>query len=475
MGRRAISKNFTFSLNFLNSRVFYQTMGSAMRKYFFASSRAQFLLAAAVLAFCTRLVMVLAVGETHSPPAFLCEQGEIARNIYRGHGYSFHAHYIYTSLMPERQAIMQEPPQFLTANQPPLFTYVFYGIFSIFGDTPAALMAEMLLNCCLAALMPLLLYRIAIAFAGDAEARLSVLCFILYLPGAHSAAKHLGAVLTFAVALFAVYALVRTVQQKTLLSALLFGISLGVWALIRSEAMLLGVVLIFLVALLHVRQESMRNVLVQSGIALVAMMLVLAPWTYRNYHLFGRVMPTVSRAWHEIWKGNNPLFQGSLYRGSGKEIEQVFAGDTLINRRICMRLDSIPYNQAFEPRQDDIFKEEAIAYVKAHPVKTLAMTMLKAVELWTFDFFYEKTRHPAYILMTLPFTLLAALGLIVAYKHRGTTSTAPLFWCFACIYAYYTAIFGVTFLMVRYQVYFVSLLLPFTGLGVWRLLPHRFK
>lgn len=446
-----------------------------MRKYFFASSRTQFLLAAVILTFCTRLVMVLAFGETHSPPAFLCEQGEIARNIYRGHGYSFHAQYIYTSLMPERRAIMQEPPQFLTANQPPLFTYVFYGIFSIFGDTPAALMAEMLLNCCLAALMPLLLYRIVMAFAGDAEARLSVLCFIVYLPGAHSAAKHLGAVLTFAVALFAVYALVRTMQQRTPLSALIFGISLGIWALIRSEAMLLGVVLIFLVALLHFRQESMRSVLMQSGIALVAMVLILAPWTYRNYQLFGRVMPTVSRAWHEIWKGNNPLFQGSLYRGSGKEIEQVFAGDTLINRRICMRLDSIPYNQAFEPRQDDVFKEEAIAYVKAHPGKTLAMTILKAVELWTFDFFYEKTRHPAYILLTLPFTLCAAIGLIVAYRRRSSTNTIHFFWCFACIYAYYTAIFGVTFLMVRYQVYFVSLLLPFVGLGVWRLLPHRFK
>ncbi len=337
-------------------------------------------------------------------------------------------------------------------------------------------MAEMLLNCFLAALMPLLIYRIATAFADDKEARLSVLCFMIYLPGAQSAAKHLGAVLTFAVALLAVYALVRTVQTRTLLSAILFGASLGVWALIRSEAMLLGIVLILTIFILYFRKEPIRDLLVRGSVTLAAMVIVLAPWTYRNYQLFGRVMPTVSRAWHEIWKGNNPLFQGSLYRGSGKEIEQVFAGDTLINRRICMRLDSIPYDQSFEPRQDDIFKEEAIRYAKTHPIQTLTMTMLKAVELWTFDFFYEKTRHPAYILSTLPFTLCAVLGLIIVYKRRSNSKiSAYLFWCFACVYAYYTAIFGVTFLMVRYQVYFVSLLMPFVGVGVWRLLPNRFK
>lgn len=435
--------------------------------------RKQFLGGILIIALLIRLGMVITFGETKSPPLY--EQGEIARNMYHGHGFSFHAWYMYTSLLPERREIMRQPPQFETANQPPLYTFLFYYFFCLFGDTSAVLLTIMLFNCLIGAITPLIVYWIAQEFSSEEEARLSALFCMFFLPGAQTVAKFLGTTFFILIGLCAIYALIRAVREMTLKTTFLLGVSLGLWSLIRSEAMLLGLFLILAVAFSHLRQQGFRFIVLYSGITLLIMALFLTPWTYRNYYLFERLIPTVSRPWHEIWKGNNALFEGSLYGASGEEKNQLFAGDTLVNRRICIRLDSIPYNQAFEPTMDDVFKEEAMSYIQSHPVRTLQMTALKAAELWTFDFFYEKTRHFTYILSILPFTICAAIGLITLYQRRHIVGIYPIWLCLLLIYGYYTAIFGITFYMVRYQVYFVSLLLPLSGIGAWQLIQSRKK
>jgi hypothetical protein len=186
----------------------------------------------------------------------------------------------------------------------------------------------------------------------------------------------------------------------------------------------------------------------------------------------------VSRPWHEIWRGNNQLFVGSYYRIRNVEQESVlYASDTLHNRALMARLDSLPYNQDFEVRADSIFKEEAIAYIVQNPVQTAAMTALKASQIWTIDGFYSKTRQLGYILCVLPWSLCAVLGFGTLWRSSVRTRDfrviAPLI-CLSAIAAYYTAVFGLTFFVVRYQIYFISLLTPVAGIGAW-LFVNRFN
>ncbi len=473
-----------------------QAIRHATLRVILQSSQKRFLLIVLGGALLLRLLMVAAVGIPQNEELY--EQGGIAENIYKGHGFSFHAWYIYTSLQEERRAVMREAPTFLSANQPPMYPAIIAGTYFLFGQTPHARLFLVLLDCCLGMLSVWLVYQITLEarlyemFEGiasehilphdEAIARLAAVMGACFLPAAHAATKILALVPSVFVALLAMWAVVRAARVWSLASSACLGVAFGFLMMTRSEAMLLFAVLVVVLLAGHISEHGFVNgassaaILhsVRNGaIAILVCAVVIAPWTWRNYTLFHRFMPTISRAWHEIWRGNNALFEGSIYRIRGVEGEQFLSAcDTLRNRHILQRLDSLPYNQAFEPKMDDIFKEESLAYMKANPVRTTAMTLLKAGEIWMFDMFYSKTRHPAYLLTVLPWTICAMTGLVALWRRRIRAGAwrahqSLLLWCCSCIYAYYTAIFGITFYMVRYQIYFVSLLMPFVGLGAW--------
>ncbi len=438
------------------------------------SSKRQFCLAAVVLAFAIRLAALAVTGLPKNDELY--EHGGIAHNLYSGHGFSYHALYIYTSLLSERRQVMAIAPTFLSANQPPLNPYLLYFTYCLFGETKTALLVLSLFNCVVGAGTVLIVYAISKNISHEAAARLSAISCALFLPGAQTVVKLFGTTIFIAIGLWSILALINALTMMNRKTSLLLGLSFGAWSWARSEAILLSGILLCIVGIVwYKRKYPLRAIALNITFTIGILIAVLSPWTYRNYLLFGRFMPTVSRPWHEVWRGNNILFEGSLYRVHGQPGD-LTAGDTLLNRRLMMRLDSLPYDQKFEVRADDVFKDEALSYMKANPAHTVVMTALKAVEIWTFDMFYPKTRHPIYLLSLLPWTFFAIVGIALRWRAGILRRDQyAIIVCLSLIYAYYTGIFGVTFYMVRYQVYFISLLLPFVGIGVWRLLPNRFK
>src|SRR5436305_7313095 len=83
------------------------------------------------------------------------------------------------------------------------------------------------------------------------------------------------------------------------------GMCMGLLMLFRGETpalMLLYTVILFLRVGLKGATQAMVFALVASA--------CLAPWTIRNYSVFGRFVPVCSSGGLSLWVGNNPLATG---------------------------------------------------------------------------------------------------------------------------------------------------------------------
>lgn len=136
---------------------------------------------------------------------------------------------------------------------------------------------------------------------------------------------------------------------------------LGVYA-ICGAALLAG-------ALLKKQWKPAANLI----LAAVAVVVCLMPWTIRNYEVQGRFILVKSGMAKEFWMGNNPNATGTTYAAGGaQEITMAFPPKAYA---LTGKVPEIVLMDALEA--------EAWAYIKAHPGKTVEITLRKILWFWT--------------------------------------------------------------------------------------------
>lgn len=135
------------------------------------------------------------------------------------------------------------------------------------------------------------------------------------------------------------------------------GLIFGVASLTKSQA-------VFLPAVLALPRPGrwLRTVLV-SG---VAMLLVILPWTARNYAVLGAVVPLSTNGGFTLLTGNNPTA----------------AGGYTPNDALVSDLSKDPRDQV---AMDQIAKQRALAWIKEHPTTFLRLIPAKLAGLWWGD------------------------------------------------------------------------------------------
>jgi 4-amino-4-deoxy-L-arabinose transferase-like glycosyltransferase len=95
--------------------------------------------------------------------------------------------------------------------------------------------------------------------------------------------------------------------------ALLAGVLLGAATLVRPFAVLLpGVYAVALLLWVGWGRTNFRNQLTLAVVASIAMLCVLAPWTWRNYQLYGEFVLVSTNGGVTLWMGNSPGSDGDF-------------------------------------------------------------------------------------------------------------------------------------------------------------------
>ena len=99
--------------------------------------------------------------------------------------------------------------------------------------------------------------------------------------------------------------------------------------------------------------------------------LTLTPWLVRNERRVGHRIGIVSTFGLNLWLGNNPNASGSAYTTEGKGVLDLMPTD---QRTHLLTLT--------EWEQNELFKKEAIRFMKTHPRETVALFFRKWFAFW---------------------------------------------------------------------------------------------
>lgn len=410
-----------------------------------------------MIAFFIRFMIIIFAGNADHPQMY--EHGEIAHNLYTGHGFAMH--WPYTSADPGRIAIMKQPPQFEGAFLPPLNPYIIYAAYLIFGENSTAIIFLMFFYALFSSLIPIAVFKTGMLLANEKTARMSSLISALFLPAAFAVTTFSGSPLYQLLGIVILYFAVLATRNSSLKVFVILGITCGLMTFLRSEFFILGFILIIVSAFFARKNAPLRKIFQRGIVAILLCAGIIAPWTYRNYTIFHTFIPVLSHPWYEIWRGNNIYATGTTLNEEGKS---VWVGSEKYPDLIH-RMDAIPYDQFFEGKVDGIFRNEVIKFIEENPGQFLFLGAKKIAYLFTIDFNNPASKNPFYFVPMIIVSSLTTIGLYKLFRFSTTENFAAAA-IYSVFFLFYLALTVMTVMLTRYQIYIFTAGISLTGLGM---------
>ncbi|HUV03472.1 MAG TPA: glycosyltransferase family 39 protein [Armatimonadota bacterium] len=243
----------------------------------------------------------------------------------------------------------------------PLYPAVLAGIYFVFGHSHGAVyVIQALANAASLALLMLISYRVfRTRIVGLAASGL----YIIYRPFYVSSVL----LLTESTAMLLVAAMVLSVlaalERRTLGRFLLAGVLAGLLSLSKAVAILYPLALVLVI--LASRSKGERSL----GLVLAMLagtMIVILPWTIRNYNVTRQFVPIATGGGFNFWVGNwEGYYQKTewVWRQYPPQLAKKLAGKS-------------------EAEQDAVFVHEALRNLKSKPLKGLELAARKFTSLW---------------------------------------------------------------------------------------------
>jgi len=302
------------------------------------------------------------------------EPARIAWALVTGHGFS--SPWPNTPLLP-------------TAQQPPGYPLLVAGIFKIFGAyTISALWAGLLLNAVFAALTAVVILQLGRRNFGTLVGVLASWVWACWLYEAAVSIRLWENALS-ALLLSVSLLLLPTVAESSQFSRwLLFGLLGGAAALVNTSLLILFPFFWTWLWFTSRTQTLVRSRLVLCSLA-VCILLIL-PWTIRNYEVFHRLIPLRDNFGLEFWLGN--------HEGAPNGLQKDFP-----------LLDPSEYNRLGEIKFMEAKEQIGFQFAHQHPGYFLKLCLMRIHLFWT-----EPPASPWWLI-----SALAWIGGILALRSKG--------------------------------------------------------
>jgi len=306
-----------------------------------------------------------------------------------------------------------------TAWLMPGYPYLLSLIFKVFGtySVSSAIMA-LLLDCVASVLTIIPIFSMTNRLFGRKAAFVAVILFAFYPPSLlHATGRIWDTTLFTMIFLFFLNFLMVIEKKWAIKTAILAGLFFGIIALFKVIILVFYPFVIFQIILQKRMRLEVR--LQQIGLLTLMILLILSPWVWRNYLVFGRPLLR-SNFGLELKLGNNS--GGEAYmriHGRGK-IE--------MHHPIIQKDELEKYQKMGELAYTASCRKEAVAFISTHPNDFMRLTIQRILYFWIRDLdlskgieghFGIRSKKLAFTtfiyILPLPFMLM---GIVIALRGK---------------------------------------------------------
>lgn len=363
----------------------------------------------------------------------LFEYGKIAWNIVQGYGFSFDFNGRYP-LKP-------------TAYSPAGYCYFLVPWFAVFGLN---LTGPRIMNAALLAAVCWFIYKIGERLVNRRVGLIAAGVWAIY-----PEMIFLGLRVAIENGMFLPMTWLLWRAQKTSIectgrSALGTGALLGLSAWINPSLQLLGVIIPAHWWLNGILKGGRGVKLL--GLFILGAILVISPWTIRNYIKLGAFVPLRSAFAYNIWRGNHPGATGTVRELDFKSVEQHLSPDYAAYVEAHMSPDEI--------QRDRFCAAEVKRFILQHPSEYLRLTTTRFLYYWWKDPTHLLTSNFFYLAPWMGILIFGALGV---WRVRKDWRKWSLWWLQILGF---TVLFSLTIVVPRYRMPIYPALFLLAGVGV---------
>jgi len=369
-------------------------------------------------------------------------------------------------------------------GRPPLYPYLLalvYGVSDSYWAPRVVQMAVGILNA-------LLLYLLARRLFGRAPALMAAAMAATYWGFIFFEGELESPVFEICVLLLLAHTAVAWMRAPAFWKAALLGILLGVFTLMRSNALACVPVLAVWVFVVLWRGGQARRGVMMGAVAAAGAAMAIAPATIRNLAVSGEFVPITYNGGVNLHIGNNPATDCVLpvvpeMRALTGSLTWTCFHYPMMMQGIAAQLgkETISFGEA-----NEYFRRKAWGYIGEHPGQTLGRVLKRAVLFWhPLEITSNKVAHYAKAhsgtLHLLPgFAVSFGLGLVGLARYiqdvvrarrapDGSAGGAAVCVLLGGLAAVYYVTFLPFLVSGRFRVPLIPLLILFGAYGVWRI------
>ncbi len=348
----------------------------------------------------------------------LYEYGDIAWNIVQGHGFSWD----FDGRFPLQP----------TAYSPALYCYTLVPWFALFGLN---LIAPRIMHAVLLALVCWFLYKTGERLADRKVGLVAAAIWAVYPETVFMSVRIIIENAMFLPMVALLYFAQKLPETRIKRRVLGCGILLGIACWVNPSLQLLGIVIPIhwrLTGQLRGREGIKRFMLFVFGA-----IIVIAPWTIRNYVRLGAFVPLRSAFAYNIWRGNHIGASGTVRTFEGIDTDEAVTPEYKEYYEQFMVPDEIA--------RDRFFAAEVKQFILERPEEYIQLVFTRLYYFWWRDLTHPLTKHPLYIIPWIFIVILAVIGIINVWRDWKLWS---LWWLQIISF---TALFSLTIYVPRYR------------------------
>ena len=411
-------------------------------------------LAVFVLALALRFVAIGIIGPDSNGPSYWSESGVIAQNLLQGQGYTYDFYGLRTA----------RP---LQSFMPPLFIWLLYACLRLSTQPALALtVVQAILSSFTAVAIFLLAVQLSSRWAVALLSGLAAACYpvmVLMVTMPISLTLHL-VLLAWALVLTMLLA-----RKPAGVLALATGTLWGLLVLGRPATLaFLPLVMLWL----WWNHCSWHDLLKLSALLLVAVIVVLLPWTVRNYRIHDRLVLVSTNSGATFWNGNNPFSTGTGHLVYTAKFDEYLGHAHDPSQPSVVQLQPYPLPSNLQAEVETLSEIEldrrqlqaGLAFIREQPKAWLTLMAQKTIGfLWfrrnigaLYDAAWTTYYRPVYIALVI----LLLVGLVVSARDWRRYSLLYL------LFIFYTVIHVAYNVQTRYRWEIEPFFLIFAALGM---------